>query len=548
MSGGRLSDRWDLLCSTSQSSSEFHVMSHTFSPSARPFRLQPGRNCWRRAAAERLAFLIDGASYFDAFYRAALNAERSIMILSWDIDTDTRLLRHAQGVDEMPTELGPFLLQLLRRKRHLRVSMLNWDCSMLYGLDRQWFPSIRYGWRAHRRLEFQLNDRQPVGASQHEKLVVIDDTVAFIGGLDLTKHRWDTSEHQEHEPHRVDPEGNAYPPFHDVQVIVAGEVAEVLGDLARLRWREATGRTLPMSRRRSVTEVWPAGVRTDLSSLSVAVARTQPSFEDQPEAREIEHLYLDAIEAARSHVFLESQYVTSHRIGEALGARLSEVQGPEVVIVTRRKSEGWLEHHTMDALRARLIRQLREAAKPDRFRVYWPTACGMSAEICIGVHSKLLMVDDTILTIGSANCSNRSMGLDTECNLVIDGTQNESVQDGLRRLRHRLLGEHLGRQFSDVEQAERRVRSMVGVIEQLNGGTRRLEEYSCGVDDAIEQVLPPSVLVDPERPVDPDQLWRIVGGLPQQGDVRRHAAIFLASCVLLGGLGLLWRWIGRYRS
>ena len=107
----------------------------------------------------------------------------------------------------MPTELGPFLLQLVRRKRHLRVSMLNWDCSMLYGLDRQWFPSIRYGWRAHRRLEFQLNDRQPVGASQHEKLVVIDNTVAFIGGLDLTKHRWDTPEHQEHEPHRVDPGG-----------------------------------------------------------------------------------------------------------------------------------------------------------------------------------------------------------------------------------------------------------------------------------------------------------------------------------------------------
>ena len=284
---------------------------------------------------------------------------------------------------------------------------------------------------------------------------------------------------------------------------MAGEVAEVLGDLARLRWREATGRTLPTSRRRPVTEVWPDGVQTDLSSLSVAVARTQPSFEDQPEAREIEHCYLDAIEAARSHVFLESQYVTSHRIGEALGARLSEAQGPEVVIVTRMKSEGWLEHHTMDALRARLIRRLREAAKPDRFRVYWPTACGMSADTCIGVHSKLLMVDDAMLTIGSANCSNRSMGLDTECNLVIAGTQSNTVRAGLKRLRHKLLGEHLGRQASEVQQTERRKRFIIGTINDLNNGSRRLHEYSCDQDDEIERLLPATTLIDPERPCNP---------------------------------------------
>ena len=58
-------------------------MNRDVSPTVRSFSLQPGRNCWRRATAERLAFLIDGAAYFDAFYRAALNAERSIMILSW---------------------------------------------------------------------------------------------------------------------------------------------------------------------------------------------------------------------------------------------------------------------------------------------------------------------------------------------------------------------------------------------------------------------------------------------------------------------------------
>ncbi len=523
-------------------------MNRDVSPTVRSFSLQPGRNCWRRATAERLAFLIDGAAYFDAFYRAALNAERSIMILSWDIDTDTRLLRHSQGADDMPTELGPFLLQLVRRKKDLQVGILNWDYSMLYGLDRQWFPSIRYGWKAHRRLEFHLNDRHPVGASQHEKLVVIDDTVAFVGGLDLTKHRWDTPEHQDDEPHRVDPDGNAYPPFHDVQVIVAGEAAGVLGDLARMRWERATGRTLPPSRRRPVAEVWPAGVPTDLSGLAVGVARTEPKFESRPEVREIEHLYLDAIEVARRSIFMESQYLTAHQVGEALHTRLSGRRAPEVVIVTRMRSDGWLERHTMDALRARLIRRLREAAKPNRFQVYWPTASWLSADTCIGVHSKLLMVDDSILTIGSANCSNRSMGLDTECNLVIAGTQSNTVRAGLKRLRHKLLGEHLGRQASEVQQTERRKRFIIGTINDLNNGSRRLHEYSCDQDDEIERLLPATTLIDPERPVQPDQLWRILGGLSQHRVVGTHATIFFLSCILIGALGFLWCWLRRPRS
>ncbi|MDR4469433.1 MAG: phospholipase D-like domain-containing protein [Nitrospira sp.] len=523
-------------------------MSRSPAPSVPSFNLVPRHNCWRVVTAEKLAFLIDAASYFDAFYRAALNAEHSITILSWDIDTRTRLLRNVPDVDEFPTELGPFLRRLLRRKKSLHVHILNWDYSMLYAAERQWSPPIRFGRTVHPQLHFHLNDRHPIGACQHEKLVVIDDTVAFIGGLDLTKHRWDTSEHQEHEPRRLDPDGNTYDPFHDIHTIVAGEVAQALGDLARLRWHRATGEQLAPTPRRPVSEVWPTGVSVDLSNLSVGLARTQPKFEDQPEVREIEHLYLDAIAAARRNIFMESQYLTAHRIGEALHTRLSGPRAPEVVIVTRMRSDGWLERHTMDALRARLIRRLREAAKPRRFRVYWPTASWMSADTCIGVHSKLLIVDDSILTIGSANCSNRSMGLDTECNLVIAGTQSNTVRAGLKRLRHKLLGEHLGRQVSEVQQTERRTRSVIGTITHLNNGARRLHEYSCDQDDEIERFLPSTTLIDPERPVQPDRLWRMLSGLPQQGTVRRHAAIFLSSCVLLGGLGLLWRWLRRQRS
>jgi phospholipase D1/2 len=511
--------------------------------------LLPGCNCWRVATAEKLAFLIDGASYFEAFYRAALNAERSITILSWDIDTRTELIPTSHEVDGFPTELGPFLRQLLRRKKGLRVNILNWNFAMLYAMERQWFQSIHSGWRNHHRLRFHLNDRHPIGACQHEKLVVIDDTVAFIGGLDLTKNRWDTPEHKEQEPRRVDPDENGYAPFHDVHTIVAGEVAEAFGELVRLRWLYATGERLPPAHRRPVSEVWPSSVQADLLNLSGGIARTQPKFEDQPAVREIEQLYLDAITAARHRIFIESQYFTAHRVGDAIDSRLSDPQGPEVVIVTRMRSDGWLEYHTMDVLRARLVRRLRTTTNEARLRVLYPTTIYFPDSQCIGVHSKLLIVDDAILTIGSANCSNRSMGLDSECNLIIDGTQSDQVQAGLRNVRHRLLGEHLGRCASEVEQAERRGLSTIDAIGHLNRGPRRLRDCPCDVAPEIEQRVSTAALVDPERPVDSEQFWQIIVRPPRYQSFSRKAALILSAVLVLGGLlGVFWRWSGRRRS
>ncbi len=515
---------------------------------AQPFKLQPGRNCWRVATAEKLAFLIDGASYFEAFYRAALNAERSITILSWDIDTRTELFPTSHEVDGFSTELGPFVRQLLRQKKALRVNILNWNFAMLYAMERQWFQSIHYGWRTHHRLRFHLNDRHPIGACQHEKLVVIDDTVAFIGGLDLTKNRWDTPEHKEQEPRRVDPDGNAYAPFHDVHTIVAGEVAEALGELACLRWLHATGERLPPAHRRPVSDVWPIGVKGDLENLPVAIARTQPKFEDQPAVREIEQLYLDAITAARHRIFIESQYFTAHRVGVVIDSRLSDPQGPEVVIVTGIRSDGWLECHTMDVLRARMIRRLRATANEARLRVLYPTTVCLPDSQCIGVHSKLLIVDDAILTIGSANCSNRSMGLDSECNLIIDGTESDRVQAGLRNVRYRLLGEHLGRDATEVEQAERRGLSTIDAIGHLNGGPRRLHDCPCVVAPEIEQLVSTAALVDPERPVDSEQLWQIILRPSRHRTFSRKSLILSAVAVLGGLLGFFWRWSGHRRS
>src|SRR5690606_8573115 len=172
--------------------------------------------------------------------------------------------------------------------------------------------------------------------------------------------------------------------------------------------------------------------------------RTMPPRGEVPAVREIERLYFDLIEAAQRSIYIENQYFTAPRIAAALERRLAEPDGPEVVLVLRLLSHGWLEEHTMHVLRTRLIERLREADRFKRLRVYYPHIPGLDDGCCLDVHSKLMVVDDEVLRLGSANLCNRSMGVDTECDLILEARGRPEVAAEIRRFRNRLLGEHLG--------------------------------------------------------------------------------------------------------
>ncbi len=140
-----------------------------------------------------------------------------------------------------------FLTVLVNERPQLTVHLLVWDYSVLYALEREPFPTISLGWRTPRRIRFCLDEDLPAGASHHQKIVVVDDAIAFCGGLDITIRRWDTAEHRLDEARRVDPAGVPYRPFHDVQAVVDGAAAQALAELARERWmRGACERTPPV--------------------------------------------------------------------------------------------------------------------------------------------------------------------------------------------------------------------------------------------------------------------------------------------------------------
>ncbi|MGD8643649.1 MAG: VTT domain-containing protein, partial [Chromatiales bacterium] len=499
---------------------------------------KPGENCWRIENAGRCALLIDGEDYFRALHRAIAGARRSIWILAWDIDSRLRLVRGNRTPDE-PSELLELIKTCLERNPALEVRILCWDFSMIYALEREWPPLFNGNWRSHGRLHFHMDDAHPLGGSQHQKLVVVDESLAFVGGIDPSKWRWDTSEHRPDNPERIDPDGKPYPPFHDMMLAVTGDVARALAELARYRWERATGEPIEPCPD-AEGDPWPQDVEIDLEDIDVAIARTLPEHDDQPEAREIERLLCDAIGAASRCIYLESQYFTTARIADALTKRLESEQGPEIVLVLPERKDSWLERATMDVLRARLIRRLQEADAHDRFRVYYPHVAGLG-ESCVSVHAKLLIVDDHIFNLGSANLSNRSMGLDSECNLHIE-SRTPRVAGVIRSWRSRLLCEHLGCSSDDLEATlEACDDSLVAAIEQLGSEQRRLAPLDPSVSEELEQQVPRSAVLDPERPVDPDALIEQFIG----PEVRRPAGgrIIGLSALILGliALTLVWR-------
>jgi phospholipase D1/2 len=502
--------------------------------------LKAGHNCWRISHADKAAFLIDGAAYFEALAEAVEQAQKTIFITAWDIDSRIQLLR-GDGSVTGPTSLGDFLNAKTKRTPGLQVYVLTWDFPMLYIREREWLPIFNLGWKTHRRIHFHLDDEHPIGASQHQKFIVVDNRVAFCGGLDLANSRWDTPKHRLDDPRRKDPDGKPYRPFHDIQMIVDGDAAATLGELFCDRWRWATGDRIDMNQSASA-DPWPRNLAPDFKDIKAAVVRTLPAYKDRDEIREVEKLYLESIGAAEKTIYIENQYLTSAKIAEALGYRLTQNQGPEIVIILPRKSSGWLEQSTMDALRARILKGLFSADRHHRLRVFYP-ALG-DGKTSVYVHSKLMIVDDRLAIIGSANLSNRSMGFDSECNLALETEGNAEANAAIVSLRNRLLAEHLGASVDTISVAFAGQTSMIKTIESLSASKRRLENlddtHTLPIDGA--SIIPDHELLDPEAPVALDRMMdRFVQDENGRAKIKQVIKVTGVLLILLA-LAAAWRW------
>jgi len=505
--------------------------------------LVPGRNCWRMAHAARVGFLVDGSEYFSAVRAALAGAQRNIFILGWDIDSRMWLVPGGAN-DGFPEPLREFLDALLAERPQLHIHVLSWDFALLFALEREWLGRLKFGWLTRSRLHFELDSHHPTGASHHQKLVIVDDALAFVSGFDITFNRWDTPRHSPAEPARHNPDGTRYPPFHDVGALVDGEAARALGELARERWRRATGLTVRPPGPKTGSVSWPAGAAIAISDVELAIVRTEPAFDGAPAITEAKQLHLDAIAAATKSIFAENQYFTSRLIADAFESRLRDAGGPEVVVVSPMTQSGWLEVSTMGVLRARVHRRLVQADTHHRYNMYcpWLGDDAPPAGRCLNVHSKVLVIDDELLSVGSVNLSARSMSLDTECNLAIEAKGEPRIRAAIAALRARLLGEHLDKDPAVVAAECERSGSLIAAIESLRDQGRSLRPLGVAPEEEWSAVLADQPMIDPEEPVDVDSLLSDVVARHERKPVSGRIVAIALILFALAALALAWRY------
>ena len=443
--------------------------------------LRPGDTCWRVERANRVALFIDMEDYFLAARDAMRNARKSIHLLNWAFEPQTLFEPNKNGDGPDEDRFGPFIRNLATARPELDVRILCWRSALPIAASQNFFPHEARKCFKGSPVKFRLDGSVPVGASHHQKALIVDDRIAFCGGGDIGPDRWDTTAHLDDDPRRQKSPrlGEDYESRHELMALVDGDAATALGELFRNRWLRATQESLspaeiPPTSSAEGDDPWPERAKVAIRGAEVGFARTMPRWRKHPEVRENERLHLLAIAAARRLIYMENQYFTSPVMAEALAARLAEPDGPEVVLVSTLHSPSYFDRATMDRTRLHFVETLRKADAGRRLRVFCPVT---KKGRFIIVHAKLTIIDDELLRVGSANLNNRSTGLDTECDLVVQaqGSEDEgAARRAIRGYRRALLAHWLHRSEAEVQAALEAAASVGAAVEALDDPDDRL--------------------------------------------------------------------------
>lgn len=444
-----------------------------------------------------MAVLNDAAAYFAALRETLLEAQDLVYIVGWDIHSETRLIGASERADDgLPEQLGPFLRALVQRRPALRINILVWDFVSFYASEREWNSAAKFTAETDGRVRFHLDSTLPFGSAQHQKIVCVDGSLAFVGGLDLTIRRWDTSDHRADHASRCDPQGKPYLPFHDVQCMVDGDAAALLFELAETRWR-AAGQ--PRHDQRALKSVrWPTNVPVEAEHLPVGIARTEVVCPAGSTIREVERSLIAVIRSATSFIYIENQFTSATKIAHELAEQMRRAPSLRVLVVAPKLHSSWLESQAMQNGRGAFIDCFGAAGVADRIRFLYPVSRSGDTEVAVMVHSKLMIVDNRILRIGSANLNNRSMGADSECDLIFEAASEEH-RDFIASVRHRLIAHFCGLEEQTLAQNEDRLLALLDDVSKGDGTKTLRKVESSGLTSTLATMVQP--VADPERPL-----------------------------------------------
>jgi phosphatidylserine/phosphatidylglycerophosphate/cardiolipin synthase-like enzyme len=371
-------------------------------------------------AGNAIDVLIEGAAYFPALEQGIRDARRSVLIAGWCITPEFALLR-----DEPPLLLRELLGEAAES---VDVRVLLWA-----GAPVPVFAPRRSSVRERReqlvrgtRIKAALDSNERPMHCHHEKVVVIDDEVAFVGGIDVTDlggDRYDTLEHP----------ARGRMGWHDVSSRVRGPAVADVSRHVTQRWQAVTGERLEAQ----ATD--PGNGDVDLQ-----IVRTVPEklydFAPRGDFRIIE-AYLRALRSAQHLVYLENQFLWSPEIANILAGKLRRPPTDEfrvVIMLPGKPNTG------EDDTRGQLGLLAEADGDHGRFLATTIRARSGNTSDRVYVHAKVGIVDDRWLTLGSANLNSHSFYNDSEVNII---TCDAALA---RDTRLRLWAAHLERDIDEI--------------------------------------------------------------------------------------------------
>ena len=367
-----------------------------------------------------LEVLVDGAVALPRLAAELERAESHVHLAGWFVSPDFALVRDPERV-----ELSELLLDLAER---LSVRVLVWAGSPLplFPPDRRDVADALRGLIAGNGIEVAADAKERPLHCHHEKIVLIDDRVAFVGGIDLTTYAGDRFDRPGH-PAR----GGVG--WHDALCVLRGPAVQDVAVHFQERWHEVTGESLP-----------PPAAQPPAGDAEVQVVRTVPEriYAAVPRGDfRILEAYTRALRSATKLIYLENQFLWSSEIALILRDKLEHPPADDfrlVVLLPAHPNDG------ADDTRGQLADLVEADADGGRFLACAIYALGDASPKPVYVHAKIGIVDDRWLTIGSANLNEHSLFNDTELNVV---TCNAKLA---RETRLRLWAEHLECSADDV--------------------------------------------------------------------------------------------------
>ena len=367
-----------------------------------------------------LEVLVDGAAAFPRIAQALAEAQSHVHMTGWYFSPDFALER----TDRL-TVLRNLLAELAER---VDVRVLVWAGAPLplFRPSRRDVRKMREQLTRHTKIRCALDANERPLHCHHEKTIVIDDRVAFVGGIDLTSEagdRYDSSQHI----------ARGSPGWHDACALITGPAVQDVADHFCLRWQEVTGTQLP-----APPPCPPTG------EVELQIVRTVPEkiYRRLPHGDfGILESYQRALRQAQRLIYLENQFLWSPEIAAVLADKLRRPPHPDfrlLLVLPAKPNSG------SDDTRGVLGELIEADGENGRLLACTLYARAGNLADPIYVHAKIGIIDDRWLTIGSANLNEHSLFNDTEMNLVTHDAQLS------QQTRLRLWAEHLELPEADI--------------------------------------------------------------------------------------------------